>query len=90
MRYDAPRIAGPRGHTTMVDHYAVESKPGFVSRLKNSLSITSRGARRIGDLPKNCHLLPSTAISEPQNPYAPYNRSIHSSGVECQIAPCVF
>jgi hypothetical protein len=26
--------------------------------LKNSLSIVSRGARRLGDLPKTCHLLP--------------------------------
>jgi hypothetical protein len=33
-------------------------------------------ARRRGDLPKNCHLLPSTAILEPQNRYAPFNRSI--------------
>jgi hypothetical protein len=35
---------------------------GVVSHLKNSLSIASRGTRRLGALPKNCHLLPSTAI----------------------------
>ena len=58
----------------MVDQQAVESEPGFVSHLKNSLSIASRGARRMGDLPKNCHLLPSTAILEPQNCYLRFNR----------------
>ena len=62
MRDGAPRIGRPRRHNTMVDQQAVESEIGFVSHLKNSLSIASRGARRIGDLPKTCHLLPSTAI----------------------------
>jgi hypothetical protein len=51
----------------MVDRQNVESEFGIVSRLKNSLSRASRGARRLGDLPKTCHLLPSTAILEPQN-----------------------
>ena len=60
----ARRIGRPRRHTTMVDHYAVESKQDF-GHLKNSLSIAPRGATRIGDLPKTCHLLPSTAILEP-------------------------
>ena len=46
----------------MVDQQAVESKPGIVGHLKNSLSIACRGAIVIGDLPKNCHLLPFTAI----------------------------
>jgi mRNA-degrading endonuclease toxin of MazEF toxin-antitoxin module len=43
---------------------------------KKSLAIASRGARRLEDLPKSCHLLPSTAISEPQNRYVRFNRSI--------------
>jgi hypothetical protein len=54
---------------TMVDQQAVESKPGLVSHLKNSLSMASGGAMRLRALPKNCHLLPSTAISEPQKRY---------------------
>jgi hypothetical protein len=71
MRDGAPRIGQPRRDNTMVDQQAVESEPGFVGHLKISFSIASRGARRIGALPKNCHLLPSTAILEPQNHYAP-------------------
>jgi hypothetical protein len=43
---------------------------------KKSPAIASRGAKRLGDLPKSCHLLPSTAISEPQNRYVRFNRSI--------------
>ena len=78
MRYGAPRIGRLRRHNTMVDQQAVESEPGFVSRLKNSLSIASRGARRLGALPENCHLLPSAAILEPQNRYARFNRCIRS------------
>jgi hypothetical protein len=70
MRHGAPRIGRPRRDNTMVDQQPAEGEPGFVSHLKNSLSIASRGARGIGDLPKNCHLLPSTAILEPQNRYA--------------------
>jgi hypothetical protein len=58
----------------MVDQQAVESKLGFVSHLKNLLSIASRGAKRLGDLPKNCHPLPSTGILEPQNRYDRLNR----------------
>ena len=30
----------------------------------------------VGDLPKNCHLLPSTAILEPQSRWARYNRFV--------------
>jgi hypothetical protein len=33
-----------------------------VSHLKNSLSIASRAARRLGALPKNCHVLPFVAV----------------------------
>jgi hypothetical protein len=66
MRDGAPRIGRPRRHNTMVDSQAAQSELGFVSHLKNSLSIASRGARWIGALPKNCHLLPSTAIFQPQ------------------------
>jgi hypothetical protein len=62
MRYGAPRIGRPRRHDTMVDHQVVESEIGIVSHLKSSLSTASRGARLLGALPKNCHLLPSTAI----------------------------
>jgi hypothetical protein len=76
MRDGAPRIGRLRRDSTMVDQQAVESKLGFVSHLKNLLSIASRGARRLGDLPKNCHLLPSTGILEPQNRYARFNRCI--------------
>jgi hypothetical protein len=50
--------------------------------LKNPLSIASRGARRLGDLPKNCHLLPSTAILEQQNRYTCFNRSVSSLPIE--------
>jgi hypothetical protein len=42
--------------------------PGITKRrLDKSLSNASRGARRLEDLLKNCHLLPSAAILEPQN-----------------------
>jgi hypothetical protein len=71
MRNGAPRIGGPRQDDTMVDQHAAASEPRFVSHLKNSLSFASRGARLLGDLPKNCHLLPSTAILEPQKPLRP-------------------
>jgi hypothetical protein len=74
MRDGAPRIGQPRRHNTMIDHQVVESDLGFVSHLKHPLSAASRAARRLGDLPKNCHLLPSTAILEPQNRYARFNR----------------
>ena len=90
MRDGVPRIGRPGRHNTMVDHHAVESKLGFVSHLKNSLSIASRGARGIGDLPKTCHLLPSTAILWPQNRYAHFNRSIFIScpeGVPASLGP---
>jgi hypothetical protein len=69
MRYGAPRIGRPRRHNTMIDQQAVESELGSVSHRKNSLSIASRGARRLGTLPKSCHLLPfcsrntATAVS---------------------------
>ena len=58
----------------MVEHQVVESESGIVSHLRNSSSIASRGARRLGDLPKNCHLLPSTAILEPQDRLVRFNR----------------
>ena len=66
----------------MFDHEAVESEFGFVSHLKNSLSIMSRGAKRIGDLPKTCHLLPSTAILYAQNRYTRFDRCIRSLPLE--------
>jgi hypothetical protein len=50
---------------TMVDQQSVQSELGIVSHRKNSLSVAWRGARKFGDLPKTCHLLPSTAILEP-------------------------
>jgi hypothetical protein len=43
--------------------------------LRNSLSTASRG-ETAGDLPKNCHLPPSTAILKRQYRYARFNRSI--------------
>jgi hypothetical protein len=70
MRDGAPRIDRRRRDNTMVDQRIVQSELGFVSHLQNSLSIVTRGAKGIGDLPKNCHLLPSTALLGPQNRYA--------------------
>ena len=66
---DAPPIGQTRRDNTMVDEHAVQREHDTFSHLKNSLSIASRGASRVEDLPKNCHLLPSTAILEPQNRY---------------------
>jgi hypothetical protein len=43
---------------------------------KKSPAIASREAKRLGALPKNCHLLPSTGILEPQNRNDRFNRSI--------------
>jgi hypothetical protein len=62
MRQGAHQIGRPRPHNTMVNNQAVESELGLIGHLKNSLSIASRGARRLGALPENCHLLPSAAI----------------------------
>jgi hypothetical protein len=58
MRYCSPRIGRSRRHNTIVDEPVMESELGFVSRLKNALSNASRGARRLGALPENCHLRP--------------------------------
>jgi hypothetical protein len=41
---------------------------------RNSFSIALPGGATAGDLPKNCHLLPSTAILEPRNRYTRCNR----------------
>jgi hypothetical protein len=60
----------------MVDEQPAESKLGFVSQLKNPLSNASREARWIAAVPKNCQLLPSTAILYPPNRYDCCNRSI--------------
>ena len=76
IRSSAPRIGRPRRHNTMVDHQAMGSEVRCVSHLKNSLSNASRGARRLRHLPKNCHLLPSTAILQSQNRCARFNRCI--------------
>ncbi len=86
MREGARRIGRRRRPNTTVDHESVGSELGLVGRLKNSLSIPLRGARRTGDLPKNCHLLPSTAILEPQNRDAPCNRFIRSLPFEAKTA----
>ena len=48
-----PRIGRLRRDNTMVYHEAVESELGCVCHLNNSLSNASRGARRLGALPKN-------------------------------------
>ena len=76
MRDGAPRIGRPRRDNTMVYHEAVESELGFVCHLNNLLSNASRGARRLGALPKSCHLLPFAAILSPQDRYVRFNRSI--------------
>ena len=47
------------------EHVPFRAKEFVVERI-------ARG-EKIGDLPKNCHLLPSTAILEPQNRYARFN-----------------
>jgi hypothetical protein len=62
MRDGTPRISRPRRHNTMVDQQTLESELGFVCHPKNSLSNASRGARRLGALPKICHLLPFVAV----------------------------
>ena len=74
MRDGAPRIGRPRRHYTGVDQQAVQTACGYVSRPRYSMGIASRGAPGLGALPKNCHLLPSTAILEPQNRYDRLNR----------------
>jgi hypothetical protein len=58
MRDGALRIGGRPRDNTMLDQQAVNSKFGFVSHLKNSLSIAPRGARWLEALPENCHLPP--------------------------------
>jgi hypothetical protein len=60
----------------MVNHQALGRELGSARYLKNSLSIAPRRALRLRALPENCHLLPSTAISEPQNRYVRFNRFI--------------
>ena len=70
MRPGVSQIGRSQRLNTMVDEHPAESELGFVSHLKNSLSIASRGARANGDLPKTCQLLPSTAILPSQNRYA--------------------
>ena len=67
MRYESPRIGQTKRLNTTVDLLTLEGGSGSVSRLKNSFSTASRGARRLEDLLKTCHLLPSTVILEPQN-----------------------
>jgi hypothetical protein len=74
MRDGAPRFGRPRRQDNIVDQLVMESESGIVSHLENSLSIPSRGGETAGDLPKNCHLLPSTGILEPQNRYDRLNR----------------
>jgi hypothetical protein len=66
----ALRIGRPRRDKTTIEQQRPQGEPGFVSHLKNSLSIVTRGAKGTGDLPKNCHLLPPTGILGPQNRYA--------------------
>ena len=74
----------------MVDHQGLESEFGFVRHLENSLSIASRGARRLRALPKNCHLLPFAAILSPQYRYVRCNRfirSLHREGMPASLGP---
>jgi hypothetical protein len=65
MRVGAPRIGHPCRQNNMVDDEAAESEVRLVIYVQYSSSIASRGARLLGDLPKNCHLLPSTGIWSP-------------------------
>ena len=67
MRADASRIGQTRRFSIMVEPQTLDSESGFASRLKNSFSTAAHGAGQLGDLPKNCHLLPSAAILEPQD-----------------------
>jgi hypothetical protein len=90
MRDGAPRIGRPRRHYTGVDQQAVETARGYVSRPRYPMGIASRGAPGLGALPKNCHLLPSIAILEPQNRYVRFNRFIRFlplEGVPASLGP---
>jgi hypothetical protein len=73
-RDGAPRIGRPRRLCTRVDQQAVETARGYVSRPRYSLGIASREAPGRGALPKNCHLLPFTAILESPNRHDRLNR----------------
>ena len=74
-----------------IQHHArsplTESEFRCVRNLKNSLSNLPREAREFGDLPKTCHLLPSTAILEPQNRYARCNRFIPTLAPRAYASP---
>ena len=82
MRYGAPRMGRPRRHKTFVKSRAVESKPGVVGRLENSLSIAS-GAGEKSRVPSQ--KLPPTAIYchfGAANRDARYSRLIRSLPLE--------
>ena len=88
-RFTAQRFTANRQAT--IQHHArsplTESEFRCVRNLKNSLSNFPREAREFGDLPKTCHLLPSTAILEPQNRYARCNRFIPTLAPRAYASP---
>ena len=60
------------------------------ANLKSLSSNASRGARWLGALPKNCHLLPSTAIYAPQIRYVRFNRCFSNlplKGMSASLGP---
>jgi hypothetical protein len=66
----------------MVDSQPVQSAVAWVSLPKEFVVDRIVRARWLGALPKNCHLLPSAAIVEPQNRYARFNRFISTLPLE--------
>jgi hypothetical protein len=73
MRDGAPRIGRPRRHNTTVDQHAALSKLGFVRHSEEF--VVDRVAWGEADR-RPSQKLPPTAILEPQNRYACFNRYI--------------
>jgi hypothetical protein len=71
MRDGAPRIGRPRRHNPMVDPQGPESEFVQISRPKEPVVDCIARGETAG---RPSQKLPSTAIFEPQNRYARYNR----------------
>ena len=67
MRDSGPRIGQTRPFVITIDPQTLESVFGLAKRLKNSVPTASCEAIWLEASPKNCHLLPSTAIVQSQN-----------------------
>jgi hypothetical protein len=70
----------------MVDQQAVESKLGFVSHLKNLLSIASRGARRPETFPKTA-TYSHFGAAKPLSPFQPLHALLALRGRAGQPGP---